>query len=153
MDFYNVNQAIEFVKARNASSPPFMIFLPLLLPHPPYSCPEPWHSSIDPASVSMHRPVSDASSGKPDYHALLRTYTHQDQLNATEAEALYRKIRAVYLGCTAYSDYLLGLLLDALDETGLAEETAVMYFADHGTSHLRSASKGGRERAIERGKG
>ena len=132
MDAYNVNQAIQFLRARNASSPPFMIFLPLLLPHPPYSCPDPWHSSIDPSSVRMRRPVSNESGGKPDYHALLRKYTRQDQLDASEAEALYRKIRAVYLGCTAYSDHLLGLLLDALDETGLAAETAVMAFADHG---------------------
>ena len=131
-DWYNVNKAIEFLRARTPSSPPFMMFLPLLLPHPPYSCPEPWHSSVDPATVSMHRPISTEVHGKPDYHALLRKYTHQDQLNVTETEALYRQVRAVYLGCMAYSDYLLGLLLDALDETGLAKETAVMHFADHG---------------------
>jgi len=132
MDFYNVDQAIKYLRARNASSPPFMIFLPLLLPHPPYSCPEPWHSSVDPASVALHRPIAEAGSGKPDFHALLRNFTRQDRLDAAEAEALYRKVRAVYLGCTAYSDHLLGLLLDALDETGLADETAVFHFADHG---------------------
>ena len=152
MDYYNVDQAIQFLKARNASSPPFMIFLPLLLPHPPYSCPEPWHSSIDPASVKMHRPISDGSSGKPDFHRLLRKYTHQDQLNATEAEALYRKVRAVYLGCTAYSDYLLGLLLDALDETGLAEETAVLHFADHGAPRTAGESSNAGRRPRSDGK-
>jgi len=131
-DWYNVNEAIEFLKKRTPSSPPFMIFLPLLLPHPPYSCPEPWHSMVDPATVQMHRPISTAADAKPDFHGYLRQFTHQDQLNASEAELLYRQVRATYLGCTAYSDSLLGLLLDALDATGLANETAVMHFADHG---------------------
>ena len=36
---------------------------------------------------TARRPVSDASAAKPDYHALLRNFTHQDQLNATEADA------------------------------------------------------------------
>ena len=79
-DYDNVRSAIEFLRARDASSPPFMIFLPILLPHPPYSCPEPWYSMVDPADVAMRRPLSNASHAKPDYHALLRNYTHQDRL-------------------------------------------------------------------------
>ena len=39
-DAVNVLSAIEFLRSRDADSPPFMIFLPLLYPHPPYSCPE-----------------------------------------------------------------------------------------------------------------
>ena len=79
-DYDNVRSAIEFLRARDAASPPFMIFLPILLPHPPYSCPEPWYSMVDPADVAMRRPLSNASHAKPDYHALLRNYTHQDRL-------------------------------------------------------------------------
>ena len=129
-DWDNVHKAIAFLRARTAASPPFMIFLPLLLPHPPYSCPEPWYSSVDPSTVRLKRPISDRDRRKPDYHGLLRAYSHQDQLNASEADTLYRRVRAAYLGCTAYSDHLLGEILDALDETGLADETAVMHFAD-----------------------
>ena len=66
-DWYNVNQAIEFLNKRTPSSPPFMIFLPLLLPHPPYSCPEPWHSMVDPATVQMHRPISTAADAGTAY--------------------------------------------------------------------------------------
>ena len=44
----------------------------------------------------------------------------------------YREARAIYLGSIAYSDFLLGRLLDALDETRQAETTAVMVFSDHG---------------------
>ena len=86
----------------------------------------------------MHRPISNASHAKPDFHALLRNYTHQDQLNATDADALYRQIRAVYLGCISYSDHLLGLLLDALDETGMSGETAVMHFGTWGPAERLS---------------
>ena len=55
------------------------------------------------------------------------TITHTD----TVAD-VFRKLRAVYLGMISYVDHMLGRLLDALDETGLAKETAVFFFSDHG---------------------
>lgn len=46
-DYKNVYEAIKFLNS-NESQDPFVIFLPLSKPHPPYSCPEPWYSSINP---------------------------------------------------------------------------------------------------------
>ena len=143
-DAINVESAISFLEGRAAGAKsaeergealdqdPFMIFLPLSYPHPPYSCPEPYYSMVDPANITLRRPVTDANAGKPDYHAGIRNYTGQDQLNATEADVLYRDIMATYLGCMAYSDMLLGRLLDALDDLGLTDDTAVFHFSDHG---------------------
>ena len=87
---------------------------------------------IDPANVTLQRGIPKESDGKPDYHAGLRNYTGQDQMNATEADELYRSIKAVYLGCMHYSDMLMGRLLDTLDDLGLTQDTAVFHFADHG---------------------
>jgi choline-sulfatase len=47
-------------------------------------------------------------------------------------DGLFRKIQSVYLGMTGYLDYLLGIFLETLEETGYAHETTVFFFSDHG---------------------
>jgi choline-sulfatase len=42
------------------------------------------------------------------------------------------KIQAIYLGMCSYADWMLGEMLAALDEAGLADETTVVATSDHG---------------------
>ncbi|MHB8647295.1 MAG: sulfatase-like hydrolase/transferase, partial [Thermomicrobiales bacterium] len=91
-----------------------------------YWAPPPWQTLFDPADVPPLRPTD--LSGKPDFHALIRQSRRLDQLD----ESVMRQINAVYLGMIGVTDMLLGQLLDALDDTGLADETAVFCFSDHG---------------------
>merc|ERR1719204_717265 len=69
--FKNTDAAIQYIKNRKKDDPPFFVYIPLVDPHPPYSAPEPWYSSVDPATVPDLRPVSHS---KPDYHRLIRKY-------------------------------------------------------------------------------
>jgi arylsulfatase A-like enzyme len=123
-DYANVQAAAQYL--RRQPSQPFAIYLPLLFPHPPYSAPEPWHSRIDPHSLPALRPAD--LPDRPAHFAQIRASRGLNQLGDAEL----RQVNAVYLGMTEYCDYLLGLLLDALAESGLAEETAVFFFSDHG---------------------
>lgn len=95
-----------------------MIFLPLLMPHPPYSAPEPFYSSIDPDSLPPLRPTGLA--GKPDYHSLIRQYRNLTKLD----EGFWRKLHATYLGSISFSDFLFGMLRAALEEEKLDSSTA-----------------------------
>jgi choline-sulfatase len=119
-------RAIEYLQGRKADDAPFFMFLPTSFPHPTYHAPEPWYSMYDPDDLPPLRPVVE--EGKPDYHRLIRDYRDLNNVD----ESVLRKIMAVYLGMTSYVDHLLGQLLDAMEETGLAEETAVLAFSDHG---------------------
>jgi choline-sulfatase len=65
---------------------------------------------------------------KPDFYHLIRQTRRLDLLD----DAFFRRLQAVYLGMTAVTDALLGMLLDALDETGHGEDTAVFFVSDHG---------------------
>jgi choline-sulfatase len=127
-DYANVHAAIEFLRTKPTE--PFCIFLPLTFPHCPYSAPQPWHDLIDPDDLPPLRPAD--LPNRPDFHALIRQYRHLDQLTAAEQENLLRKIQAVYLGMTGFIDDLLGQLLAALDESGLADSTTVTFTSDHG---------------------
>jgi choline-sulfatase len=80
----------------------------------------------DPDDLPSLRPVVE--EGKPDYHRLIRQYRNLENVD----ESVLRKVMAVYLGMTSYVDHLLGQLLDALEETGQAAETAIIAFSDHG---------------------
>lgn len=127
-DYANVHAAIEFLRTKPTE--PFCLFLPLTFPHCPYSAPQPWHDLIDPADLPPLRPAD--LPNRPEFHALIRQYRHLDQLSAAEQEQLLRKIQAVYLGMTGFIDHLLGQLLAALDESGLADSTTVTFTSDHG---------------------
>jgi arylsulfatase A-like enzyme len=124
-DHHNVAEAIEFL-AKQPKDEPFFIFLPLLLPHPPYSTVEPWYSMYDSSDIPDLRPAG--LNGKPDYHALIRKYRNITSLDTH----FWKKLHAVYLGSISFSDYLFGLLLAAVDEHGFRNSTTVAVFADHG---------------------
>ena len=127
-DYANVQAGIEFLRSRPQT--PFVLYLPLTFPHCPYSAPEPWHSRFRPEDVPPLRPPD--LPDRPAFHRLIRQYRRLDQLGQADHDALMRQIQAVYLGMTAFVDHLLGQLLEALDESGLADETTVMAFSDHG---------------------
>jgi len=105
---------------------PFILYLPIDAPHPPYGAPPPYHDMYSPDSLPKLRPV--CTEGKPDFHALIRRYRGLDRMD----ESVLQKIRSVYLGTVSFTDMLLGKVLDALDETGLANNTAVFVCSDHG---------------------
>jgi len=127
-DYANVHAAIDFLRTKPTE--PFCLFLPLTFPHCPYSAPQPWHDLIDPDDLPPLRPAD--LPNRPEFHALIRQYRHIDQLSPAEQEKLLRKIQAVYLGMTGFIDHLLGELLAALDESGLADSTTVTFTSDHG---------------------
>lgn len=119
-----VSRGVEFLRSRPEQ--PFCLYLPLTHPHPPYSAPRPWHDMYRAEDVPALRPPETA--GKPVFHELIRRTRRLDRL----ADDQFRRIAAVYLGQITYVDHLLGELLRALDETGLADDTCVIFTSDHG---------------------
>ena len=43
-DMRNVQKGIDYLRGRQPGDPPFVLYLPLSMPHPPYAAPEPYHS-------------------------------------------------------------------------------------------------------------
>ncbi len=124
--WHHVNKGIDFLRSRSADDPPFMLFLPIVEPHCPFTCPQPWYDMYDPDDLPPTRPAE--LEGKPVFHRLIREYRRLDELD----DGHFRKLRAVYLGMISYVDEMVGRLLRALEETGQADNTAVFFFSDHG---------------------
>ena len=125
-DMRCVQAGIQFLRSRRAGDPPFVLYLPLSMPHPPYGAPSPYHTMYDPDGLPPLRPVG--LCGKPEYFQGIRDYRGLDRLPAGFLE----RLQATYLGMNSYVDWMLGQLLDALDETGLVDDTCLIVTADHG---------------------
>ena len=56
----------------------------------------------------------------------------QIQIDDIEPKELQHSLRVGYYGAVSYYDFHLGKLLDALDESGQADNTAILMTGDHG---------------------
>ena len=123
-DYANVQAAIDFLKSDPQE--PFFIYLPLTFPHCPYCAPPHWHDFVDPDALQPLRPAE--LPDRPEFHQRIR---ESRRLNEVD-EAHLRKINTVYLGMTGFIDELLGQLLSTLQDSGLADNTTVIFSSDHG---------------------
>lgn len=125
MDRQWIDGAIEFL---NSDPPePFCLYLPLFFPHPPYWVEEPYFSMYDRDEMPAPIPVN-GHKGKPAYYPEIHQSYDLDKLS----EEQYREIVAVYYGMISRLDDQLGELREALERNGLADQTATMFFSDHG---------------------
>jgi len=117
---------------------PFCVYLPLTYPHPPYAIEEPYYSMYDRDKLPAIAPQPDFSK-KPRLLSMIRERAGLDKL--TEEDL--REILALYYGMITKTDANLGKVLSALRDAGLWEQTAVIFFADHGefAGHYRLVEK------------
>ena len=104
---------------------PFCLVVGFLLPHNPYVCPqdlfEEYMDKLPQLSVEL--PADE----HPAVQALRATRGTGDI-----TPEMTRRARAAYYGLATLMDRNIGRVLDALDEAGLADSTAVVYTTDHG---------------------
>jgi arylsulfatase A-like enzyme len=126
-DWANVLGAVEFVKTAPTDRP-LCLYLPLSYPHPPYAVEDPWYSAIARDRLPPRIPAPDGWSGKPSL--LQGIYRRQNMQSWSEDR--WTELRATYYGMCARVDHQFGLLMNALREAGIYDETAVFLFSDHG---------------------
>ncbi|RQG92948.1 DUF4976 domain-containing protein [Natrarchaeobius halalkaliphilus] len=97
-------------------------------PHHPYVVPEPYASMYDPAEIEPPESYAETFDGKPRVHENYLAYRGVTDFEwETWADAL-----AKYWGFVTLIDDQLERILDALESSGLAEETVVVHSSDHG---------------------
>jgi len=126
-DWANVLGAIDLIR-RVPVDQPLCIYLPLGYPHPPYAVEDPYYSMIDRGNVPARVPTPDDWDKLPSM--LKGIYERQGLQDWTEER--WNELRATYYGMCARVDHQFGLLMDALRQTGLYDDTAVFFFSDHG---------------------
>lgn len=104
---------------------PWLLYVPLTWPHPPFEAPEPWYSLHDRADVPLPLPPT---GNEPLHRRLIRERYGLDRLD----EAEWRDLVGTYYGMVSRSDDDLGRVLRAVDRAGATDRTAVFFFPDHG---------------------
>ncbi len=127
MDWSAVEGAVEQI--RNApEDQPLCIFLALAYPHPPYVVEQPWYGLTDRNAVPQRAPGPDNWQGKCHffhaYHGRLGCGGLSDEQ--------WRELQATYFDQCARVDHQVGVIVEALREQGMYDDTALFFFSDHG---------------------
>jgi len=107
---------------------PFLIWCSFSKPHSPYDPPADYAAMYDPRDVAPPIGGPELLADRNPYVDRLR-YTHGF---ATLSPAALRVIRAYYYGLVSFQDTQIGRVLSALEQAGVADNTIVLYTADHG---------------------
>jgi arylsulfatase A-like enzyme len=130
-DWAHILSAIELIHdypKEESAEQPLCIYLPLSYPHPPYGVEDPYYSRIDRSKIPPRFLPPDGWGGKPSI--LKGIYERQNLQDWTEDR--WTELRATYYGMCARVDHQFGLVMQALREAGMYDDTAVFFFADHG---------------------
>jgi len=128
-DHARTDAAINFMRADDKR--PFFLWLSWLAPHSPYQVPEPFYSQF--MDVDLPPPAVEANglaaAGKP-----FRQQLHQQNVARFTPfdEDLTLKMRRLYAAMVTLIDHEVGRMVRFLEETGLRENTLVLFTSDHG---------------------
>lgn len=119
--------AIDRIRAHDGGRP-LCIYLPISYPHPPYCVEEPWYSITDRGKIPRRARHPEDWQGKP---SILKGIWEGQGLHNWD-ERRWTELRAVYYGMCARTDHQFGLIVEALREAGIYEQSAIFVFSDHG---------------------
>jgi arylsulfatase A-like enzyme len=119
---------------------PFLVWTNFWGPHTPCLLPEPYYSMYDPEAIPEEPSFGETWERKPFVQQLVERHWGL----SAGGWRRWREIVARYWGYVTMLDHLVGRILAALEELGLAENTIVVFGTDHGDNM-------GAHRLIEKG--
>ncbi len=117
-------KTIEFLREHKAK--PFVVWCSFHGPHSPICVSKPWSAWYDPAKLTLPPSWKHKDAQLPGMDGFLK------KSGTYETELLYRQTLAYYYGYVSQIDHNIGLVLQELEQLGLAKNTIVVYTADHG---------------------
>lgn len=135
MDFdeevaFKAQQKIYDLARRPDDANPFFLVTSFTHPHPPFSAPQKFwdlygHDEIDMPTVGRIAPEDLDPASQYLY------FGHRRNRYDIDDDAV-RRTRRAYYGMISYVDSLIGKVLNTLNETGLDDNTVIIFASDHG---------------------
>jgi arylsulfatase A-like enzyme len=121
------NEAQRFIREHKGE--PFVLYVNFFEPHPPFN--SAFDSFYDPQDVELP-PCFDKlpSADAPTKGLLTRRY--YDEISGMDNETSWRKLIARYWGMISLVDKQVGRILQTLKDSGLEDDTIIVYTSDHG---------------------
>lgn len=112
---------------------PFFLALGFVTPHVPQFAPQKWLDLFPLESVQLPRVLENDVEDLSPYAIDLTRREHVAPTHEWVTQHNQWKLLVqTYLACTTFTDYQVGRVLDALDQSPYAENTVVVLFSDHG---------------------
>jgi choline-sulfatase len=125
-------RALEFLRERGRAGAdadePFFLVASYHHPHDPFVVTQELWDLYEGAEIRLPERC------EPNYTAMDRWANEAHETDAVDLDdpAALTALRRAYYGLVTYVDRKLGELLDALEQTGQADDTAVVFTSDHG---------------------
>lgn len=140
------DRTIEYLRkaAESDDKAPFCLWASIPDPHHPFDAPEPWCHLHNPDDVDIPQQRTRDLDQRPWWH---RASIESEPVGVSEevkkareefsrikpqTDQQLREMTANYYGMISLIDHNVGRILAALDETGLADNTIVLFTTDHG---------------------
>ncbi len=126
------NAAVDWLKAHAAapSGKPWALFVSLVCPHFPLIARPEFYDLYPESEVPLPSLYAPHERPTHPYIAAFRKCQIYDEGFTDEANL--RRAIAAYFGLVSYTDHNVGRLMGALEQSGLADNTRIIYSADHG---------------------
>lgn len=124
------DEAVRWIQEEGARErEPWALFVSFTYPHFPLGVPEPYFSLYDPQTLPM--PVQWRPEEWPR-HPVIDFMRRQQALEEPFDEPTIRRAIQTYYGMVTFLDEQVGRVLRALEASGQAENTRIIYTTDHG---------------------
>jgi arylsulfatase A-like enzyme len=125
-EYFRAECAIRMMQRFARGAQPWHIEAHFVEPHDPYMPLKKYLDRYDPRAIRVPRSFHDTFEGKPGLHR--REAESWGQITEDD----YRAGRAHYYAYIEQLDAQIGRILEALDQTGQADNTLVVFTSDHG---------------------
>ena len=118
----------------DAPEKPFFLAVGFQKPHLPFNAPQKYWDMYDREQIDLppnYYPPKNAPTGAVHNSGELRAYAGIPPGGPVDRDTARTMIHGYY-ACVSFIDAQIGLLLDKLDEKGLAQNTVVVLWGDHG---------------------
>jgi iduronate 2-sulfatase len=131
------NEAVKRLRDHQQNpAKPFFMAVGIARPHLPFSVPKKYWDLYDPAKLplpAVEQAPQDAPAGAQKRDGEIAAFFPvPEHSEGPFPEDLKRKLIHGYYASTSYADAQIGKIIAALDETGLAANTVVVLWGDHG---------------------
>lgn len=127
-------EAVKRLHVLKGKGQPFFFAVGFLKPHLPFVAPKKYWDLYDPDKIPLPA-IDHLPEGCPEFaghnNSELHAYPGVPKENPIPAD-FAKQLRHGYYACISYTDAQIGRVLDALKAEGLADNTVVVLWGDHG---------------------
>lgn len=119
---------------------PFFLFSSFWKPHSPFEVPQPFDAIYDDVEIPLPKQMTldDIMKLPPPLRTLILRFRPEYETDRERLQWMYRS----YYGAISHVDREVGLILNTLDEAGVADNTIVVFTSDHGDQMLEHGLMG-----------